>query len=215
MISEISSTTQQAATTDARATTLSSDFDTFLKMLTAQLQNQDPLNPVDAEDFAVQLATFSSVEQQVLTNDLLKDLSSQIGTSAFADYGRFIGQSVLAKGAIAFDNSPVDLQFSIPSGATSAALTITAQDGTVVTETEIDPTDTRMTWAGVDDTGAPAAAGSYQADIAVFEDGVQSATVPVASFKTVDEIRLVEGEARLYLSTGEDLDPADMLGLKS
>ena len=44
---------------------LSSDFETFLRMLTTQLQNQDPLNPVDSADFAVQLATFSSVEQQV------------------------------------------------------------------------------------------------------------------------------------------------------
>ena len=48
---------------------LSSDFETFLKMLTVQMENQDPLNPVDSADFAVQLATFSSVEQQVLTND--------------------------------------------------------------------------------------------------------------------------------------------------
>ena len=47
---------------------LSSDFETFLKMLTVQLENQDPLNPVDSADYAVQLATFSGVEQQVQTN---------------------------------------------------------------------------------------------------------------------------------------------------
>jgi len=40
---------------------VSSDFDTFLKMMTTQVQNQDPLNPVDSSDYAVQLATFSSV----------------------------------------------------------------------------------------------------------------------------------------------------------
>ena len=48
------------------AAVLSSDFETFLKMLTTQMQNQDPLNPVDSTDYATQLATFSSVEQQVL-----------------------------------------------------------------------------------------------------------------------------------------------------
>ena len=45
---------------------ISSDFQTFLTMLTTQLQNQDPLNPVESSDFAVQLATFSGVEQQVI-----------------------------------------------------------------------------------------------------------------------------------------------------
>ncbi|MFV2001871.1 MAG: flagellar hook capping FlgD N-terminal domain-containing protein, partial [Paracoccaceae bacterium] len=53
---------------------VNSDFETFLKLLTTQLKNQDPLKPVDSSDFAVQLATFSSVEQQVKTNDLLTSL---------------------------------------------------------------------------------------------------------------------------------------------
>lgn len=54
---------------------LTSDFDTFLRMLTVQMQNQDPLDPVDSADYAVQLATFSGVEQQVRTNELLTELS--------------------------------------------------------------------------------------------------------------------------------------------
>jgi len=58
---------QTAAPTTTR-TEISSDFETFLRMLTVQMQNQDPLNPVDSSDYAVQLATFSSVEQQVQTN---------------------------------------------------------------------------------------------------------------------------------------------------
>jgi len=48
-------------------------------MLTVQMQNQDPLNPVDSSDYAVQLATFSNVEQQVQTNDILRELQSQMG----------------------------------------------------------------------------------------------------------------------------------------
>ena len=43
---------------------INSDFETFLKMLTAQMENQDPLNPIESSDYAVQLATFSGVEQQ-------------------------------------------------------------------------------------------------------------------------------------------------------
>jgi flagellar basal-body rod modification protein FlgD len=64
----ITATTATATTSQTQTKTassgLSSDFETFLKMLTTQLKNQDPMNPVDSADYAVQLATFSSVEQQ-------------------------------------------------------------------------------------------------------------------------------------------------------
>jgi hypothetical protein len=69
---------------DTPKATLGSDFETFLKMLTTQMKNQDPLNPVESSEYAVQLATFSSVEQQVLTNDLLTRL---IGQSHRAGFG--------------------------------------------------------------------------------------------------------------------------------
>jgi len=78
--------------TDASATKeISSDFETFLKMLTVQLENQDPLNPVDSADYAVQLATFSGVEQQVQTNDLLKQLATQLGTGSIAQMASWVG----------------------------------------------------------------------------------------------------------------------------
>jgi flagellar basal-body rod modification protein FlgD len=75
---DINTVSSSAATSSAVAPAdngsgakISSDFETFLKMLTVQMQNQDPLNPVDSSDYATQLATFSGVEQQVQTNDLL------------------------------------------------------------------------------------------------------------------------------------------------
>lgn len=51
-------TTISAATNSDTSTSTGAEFDTFLKMLTAQLKNQDPLNPMEGTDFAVQLATF-------------------------------------------------------------------------------------------------------------------------------------------------------------
>ncbi len=63
---------------------ISSDFDTFLKMLKVQMENQDPLNPTDSSEYAQQLATFSGVEQAVLTNDLLTALMVQMNTTGMA-----------------------------------------------------------------------------------------------------------------------------------
>lgn len=59
-----------------KASTVSADFETFLKMLTAQIQNQDPMNPIVSSDYATQLATFSSVEQQVLANSYLENIQA-------------------------------------------------------------------------------------------------------------------------------------------
>lgn len=59
---------RQANAESKTAAFASSDFETFLKMLTTQIKNQDPLNPMEGTEFAVQLATFSGVEQQVMTN---------------------------------------------------------------------------------------------------------------------------------------------------
>lgn len=57
--------------TAATSSVLSSDFEVFLQMLTAQAEYQDPLEPIDSSEYAAQLAQFSMVEQQVMTNDLM------------------------------------------------------------------------------------------------------------------------------------------------
>ena len=80
-----------AGGSDKAATNISADFETFLKMLTVQMQNQDPLNPIDSADYAVQLATFSGVEQQVQTNDLLKGLAASLGAAGLSEMAGWVG----------------------------------------------------------------------------------------------------------------------------
>ena len=75
---------------------INSDFEMFLQMLTAQMKYQDPLNPVDSTDYATQLATFSGVEQAVLTNDLLKSLSSEMNAGGLADMAAWVGKDARA-----------------------------------------------------------------------------------------------------------------------
>ncbi len=82
-------TTQSGA--PSQGALLSSDFQTFLKMLTTQARNQDPLNPMDSSDYAQQLATFSGVEQQVRTNTLLESLAAQLGGGGLTQYASWVG----------------------------------------------------------------------------------------------------------------------------
>ena len=76
------SSTSSSPSPTGSGTALDADFTMFLKLLTTQLKNQDPLNPTDSSQFAVQLATFSGVEQQTKTNTLLSSIESQLGQSS-------------------------------------------------------------------------------------------------------------------------------------
>src|SRR6266700_7479340 len=73
---------------------LSSNFSTFLTLLTTQLKNQDPTAPMDSNQFTQQLVMYSQVEQQIGTNDNLKTLISQGGSNAAAMTTGYLGKKV-------------------------------------------------------------------------------------------------------------------------
>ena len=84
-------TTGTAVQSAKQAGAQASDYETFLKMLTVQMQNQDPLNPVEASDFAAQLANFSAVEQQVLTNNLLTSIEARLAATGVSQLAGWVG----------------------------------------------------------------------------------------------------------------------------
>lgn len=87
-------TRSQVSSNDmAEAGSKTVDYDSFLKLLIAQMKNQDPTNPTDATQYVSQLASFSSVEQQVKTN---AKLDSLLNTSALSQAGVLIGRTLTA-----------------------------------------------------------------------------------------------------------------------
>ena len=119
-----------------------SDFETFLKMLTAQMRNQDPLNPVENTDFAVQLATFSTVEQAVRTNDLLERLLGQ-GGGALGDPAGWLGLEAPVEGPAAFSGAPLAL--ALPEGA--EGLVVRDAAGQVAARSAVPPSGGTLEWA--------------------------------------------------------------------
>jgi flagellar basal-body rod modification protein FlgD len=73
-------------------------FDTFLKLLTTQLKNQDPLNPLDGTQFTAQIAQFSQLEQQINSNNYLKTLSESRDYSIQAVATNYLGKEALVSG---------------------------------------------------------------------------------------------------------------------
>src|SRR5689334_23087638 len=95
------SNTGAAGATDTGAlgrARLAENFDTFLSLLTTQLKNQDPLSPLDSNQFTQQIVQMTGVEQQLLTNDLLKKLVSNTG-SGVSTAVSLIGKEVRAESA--------------------------------------------------------------------------------------------------------------------
>lgn len=192
---------------------ITSDFETFLKMLTTQVQNQDPLDPMKAEDFAVQLATFSGVEQQVLTNQLLEEL---IGADAGGDLGALTGwidKRVRGDMPVAFDGQPIDLSSPIPSAGDRHQIVVSTADGRIVDRFAHAGGDLR--WSGRLSDGTDAPPGTYGFALESFEGAKSVAVAPVATYGRVLEVRIERDGPLLVFGNGVELPAADATAVRT
>ena len=125
--------TSTAGTANAAATTSGKNVvgkDEFLKMLVAQLKNQDPLNPLDGTAFTAQLAQFSSLEQLQNINTQLSAFTRQQQSLSSAQAVTLIGKEVLARGnTVQAAGSPVALSYQLAGDAAEGLVRIYNADG--------------------------------------------------------------------------------------
>ena len=210
--------TWQGSTTAQTATQASSfangDFDTFLKMLTTQITNQDPLNPMEGSDFAVQLATFSGVEQQTRTNQLIEALSTKMGLSSLSQLSGWIGREVRSAAPVWFADQPLTLEVQPEADADQVVLVTYDSHGRTVSREEIGLGSGQIDWLGKDGAGAKLADGSYRFAVESVREGTVIATRAVEAYAKVTEARLVDGEAVLVLAGGAEVAAADVTALR-
>jgi flagellar basal-body rod modification protein FlgD len=115
-----SSTTSSAAATNAMASQqIAGNFQSFLQLLTTQLQNQNPLDPLDTNQFTQQLVEFAGVQQQLNTNASLGTLVSLQQTAQSTQALGFVGKTAVVKGSTAaLTNSTATWQVNIPTAST-------------------------------------------------------------------------------------------------
>ena len=200
--------------TTAAKTTLSSDFETFLKMLTVQMENQDPLNPIDSTDYAVQLATFSSVEQQVLTNDLLSALSTSMSGGGLGTLGQWVGMEVRGSSKAQFSGNPVDVTVPTFEGADRRLLVVANEQGQTVARVVIDLTSPDYSWNGQLATGTSAGNGTYSFRVEGYEAGQLIGSEPAQTYARVQEARIEDSGAVLLLEGGSTLKSTDVTALR-
>lgn len=190
---------------------ISSDFQTFLRMLTVQMQNQNPLEPVEASDFAAQLATFSGVEQQVLTNDLLSQMASRMGLSELASW---VGKDALTSAPVYMSDEPVRLVPPEVLGANRAELIVTDLNGMEVGRFEIDPYATEIIFEMPDEDDGGFAEGYYQIGMESFDGTTSLGINPVLGYARIEEARMDAGQILLILQGGHIIDSSQVIGLR-
>lgn len=193
---------------------ISSDFDTFLKMLTAQMQNQDPLNPIESADYATQLATFSGVEQQMRTNDLLTNLGSQMAVLGMSQLAAWVGQEARANAPVWMDGDPVTMQLAPAIGADSAVLVVRNASGTLVSREEVSTTPGLYDWLGGDAAGDPLPDGLYTLSLESYSGDTLLGESPVESYARIIEARNGAAGATLVLEGGVEVPSSAITALR-
>lgn len=196
-ISGLNAPATTSSSTSSSTSSITSDFDTFLQLLTAQLENQDPLNPLESTEFATQIATFSGVEQQVLTNDLLADLTTALGATEIGQLANWVGMEVRAAMPAYFDGSPITLVPNPRPEADAMALLVRSEGGSVVQRIELGVSSDPVEWAGTTDDGGPLPNGLYSFTLESSSAGSVIATDSVDVYAQVREARTENGSSLL------------------
>jgi flagellar basal-body rod modification protein FlgD len=175
-----SSTAQAAGTAGTQQ--IAGNFNEFLQLLTTQLQNQDPLDPLDTNQFTQQLVEFAGVQQQIDMNSNMQTLISLQQTTAATEALQLVGSSVTLSGnsATLASNSPATWNLNASAGGT-AAITITNSAGqTAFTgTTTLNAGTNSYSWNGQGNNGVTWPAGSYT--IAVSGTGASGQAITVTS----------------------------------
>lgn len=200
-------------------TGLADNFEMFLTLLTEQMKNQDPLNPLDSTQFVNQLVDFSSVEQQIAQNQNLESLLLLQSAAAQSSSVSYIGRVATAETPQAMlENGSASWEYTLPSDATSSSIIIRDEDDRVVArhdgETSTGSHD--FTWDGLGDGGAALDDGVYSIEVIAQDSDGENLAVNIQAAARVtgvdlsgSEVIVEMGGIRVPLSSVMSIKEAD------
>ncbi|MGH7034626.1 MAG: flagellar hook assembly protein FlgD [Stellaceae bacterium] len=181
-----------------------SNFNTFLTLLTTQLQNQDPLSPVDTSQFTQQLVGFSQVEQQINTNSNLQQLIQLQTSNEAIAAAPLVGQTIQYNDATApLAGGAAGFSYTLPSNAASADLLVEDASGNVVYSTSGNGNAGThdFVWDGKTSAGAQMPdGGQYTLQVVAKDASNNPITTTVSAYGVVSGVSIDSGTANLNLS---------------
>lgn len=188
---------------------LDTDYQSFLKLLIAQVSNQNPLEPMDSTAFVSQLAQLTQVEQSIVTNSNLERMDARLSNMEALSDVQLIGREVtVPTERVELRDGTAAVSYTLSGEAEAVTLQVKAEDGTVVREfvglSGAGRTAHAVAWDGLDFEGLPVPDGVFQ----VIVDAKDSTGKPVAyettSTTRVEELTFRGGQTVLILRNGED-----------
>lgn len=183
---------------------ISQNYQDFLKLLTTQLQNQDPTAPTDTNEMTQQIAVLSQVEQQLSTNENLQKLISLFNATQYNSVVSYIGKQIEAEGDVgALQNGKALFSYYLESEASEVKVTIKDQAGNVIytTSGNVAAGRNQFTWDGKDSAGIQMADGTYKIEVEAKDannNAILSKTYVTGVVTSVDS-----AGGNVYLSFGD------------
>ena len=185
--------------------------DEFLKLLTVQLNNQDPLKPVDQKKFAADLAQFSQLEQMANMNTKLESMQANKNAESKFYGASFLGKIVRTKGTtIEHDGngSTADVSFSLPKSASRVMVRVMDQKGqhiATLDKMKMNKGNHVLEWDGKKMDGQSANKGTYSFQVFAWDDSNQLFNGETKSSGIVNSVRFDNGKTYLKLNNGKEI----------
>ena len=206
----VSGTTPQPTSTGSSAkaanalasSQIAGNFQSFLLLLTTQLQNQNPLSPLDTNQFTQQLVEFAGVQQQLNTNDSLATLVSLQQTAQSTQALEFVGKTAVVNGSTAsLTNGSATWELDIPS-ASNVDITITSSTGQTVFSGTFPASagnNQPFTWNGKGNDGTQQIDGSYKLTATAKDSAGNAVAVPTKIEGVVSSVDLTQSPPLLSI----------------
>jgi len=210
----LSSLANKSSTANAN---VAQGYDQFLTLLTTQLQNQDPLDPMDSSEFTNQLVQFSQVEQAIISNQKMDAMLQVQNNSLLSNSLNYIGKDIYYKGDSVYEQgNSMRVGYTmekVPSGG--AYLRFEDSSGVTVKKFTLDPsiTTSSVVWDGKNDDGNAVPKGVYK----VVVDGLDSDGQAITSYTGVPArvlgVETADGSVKLSLDGDRQMNAVDVLSI--
>ena len=214
--SSTSSVPENSQSAGAKAK-LNEDLNRFLTLLVTQLQNQDPLDPLDATEFTSQLVQFASVEQQIFQNSNLEKLLNLQETNQISQMVDFIGKRVEYVGQeLSLEKGNAEFSYVMPLSVVDANINISNSAGQNVFFAKGDATAGKHTvvWDGVDKNGNQQSDGKYSVLVSGTDPQGNLVTIEHLMVGSVSGAGVDESQVKLFIGDNITIDQDTVISVR-
>lgn len=205
-----------ASKADAATSSLATNYESFLTLLVAQVQNQDPLEPMESSQFVDQLATLTQVEQTVQMNSQMENLRSQLALNAALSETGMIGREVTGPSdTVQFDGDKAVFSYELAADAATVQAQIRDASGNLIAVIDglsiTGKTLHEVEWDGTDTVGNKVAAGQYHLSIAAVDAEGGAGSYNSYTNATVLAVEYSDSSTYLQLSNGNRINSGEIV----